>query len=556
MAKFDHALRTSSQAAVLGAVSGPAHPVGRTHEGGAGYGRNLKGELFLLAVTNFGAEDTFYEDAAGRDTRYRDLVRAAAVQDPEWTFRMQRWLRRDANMRSAAIVGGVEAGRALSREHIPGYVGIKGFTPRRILDAVLNRADEPGEALAYWYANYGRTLPQWFKRGLGDAALRLYNQYSYLKYDSPRNTVRFADVIEVSRINRARGDETGLFTYILDDRPGAHRAPRVADASELPMLTVRNMVLSVPVEQRRELLLYGEDFQRQMRAAGMTFEAVSGWLQGRMDAPVWERIISMDLMPYGALIKNLGNFERAQISAEARALVVGRLTNPDLVARSRLLPMAFLNAYNNVPGDMFKHAIDEAATLALSNVPRLTGRTLILIDTSGSMNNPFTQGPKRRRRPEAEQLMRWDAAALFGIAVARAAEHATVVSFSDTYWGTTGSKLFTLRPGENLLASVARFRNTYFIGGGTDTAGAVRQWYAQHDRVICLTDEQATRDGPGVFSVVSADTPVFTFNLAGYQHGHAATGPNRYVVGGLSDAGFKMMTALEAPKSGWWPWEG
>ncbi len=555
MAKLNQNLRAHGARGPLGVITTAPTPSGHTFEGGAGFARDPKGELFLLATTNMVGEDTFYEDAAGRDTRFRDLVRACAVADPEWTFALLTWLRTTANMRSASIVGGIEAAHALAA--LPdGAWPPRSPMPREFVNTVLQRADEPGEALSYWFTAYGRKLPKWLKRALGDAALRLYTPYTYAKWDSSRNAVRFADVIELSQIRRGCGDDTGLFKAILDGRPGAHRAPVVADVSGIKLLDVRAKVLALPVEQRRALLL-SEQAAPILRASGLTWEAISGWLQGGWDAPTWERVIDLDLMPYGALIRNLANFERASIGKAARQRVVDILTDADRVAKSRLLPMAFLNAYNNVPGDMFRAALDEAATLSLRSVPRFAGSTLVLIDTSSSMNFPFSRQRSHRFRPpgEADQLMRWDAAALFGIALARACEQVDVVSFSDSYWAKDGAKVFTLKAGENLLAAVARFRRGYFIGGGTDTAAAVQKHYHGHDRVVCLTDEQASRNGSAVFRPVPATVPVHTFNLAGYQFAHAASGPNRFTVGGLSDAGFRMMAALEDSRDGRWPWE-
>src|SRR4051812_3018333 len=90
-------------AAGSGPVVAEATPSGRTHEGGAGYAHDGKSELFLPAGANFGGEDPFYEKAAARDRRYAGLVHRVAVADPEWTGRFLRWLRSDANMRSASL---------------------------------------------------------------------------------------------------------------------------------------------------------------------------------------------------------------------------------------------------------------------------------------------------------------------------------------------------------------------------------------------------------------------------------------------------------------------
>jgi hypothetical protein len=123
-----------------GPITADTVPTGRTHEGGPGYAHDAKSELFLLAVANFAGEDTFYEKADDRDRRYTDLIHRVAVGDPEWTARFLRWLRTGANMRSASLTGGLEAALALRDAGLPGG--------RQIVDSVLQRADEPGEALA------------------------------------------------------------------------------------------------------------------------------------------------------------------------------------------------------------------------------------------------------------------------------------------------------------------------------------------------------------------------------------------------------------------------
>lgn len=558
MGKLSNALRGAQPSGPQGPITTEKTASGTTYNGGVGYTYDDKSQLFLLGVTNFVGEDTFYEDAKGRDTRFRDLVRKNVVADPVWTAGFLRWLRHEANMRSASIVGAVEAAKALSAMQSSGLkpknVDDSQVTPRQIMDSVLRRADEPGEALGYWLNVYGKPLPKWLKRALGDAALRLYTQFNILKWDSPRNPVRFADVIEFSQIGRPRGVPVGgIFSYLLDDRHGRGKV------DELPLLAANKGFHQIDKSTRR-LVLRHESFGRIMDEAGITWEALSGWLGGPMDAEAWENAIPR--MRYGAIIKNLANFERAGINKLARDRVIDILTDPTGIHTSRLLPMAFLNAYNNVPGDTFKAALDEAATTALGNVPTFEGSTLILIDTSGSMNAPFTTH-RGRRNPDAEQLMRWDAAALFGITLGMNCALADVVSFSSGGWGyyrdrsrhSNGQKAFPLRRGENLLRAVNRFRKNYFIGGGTDTAGAVEASFSGHNRVVVLTDEQADLSPGGVYAPIPAGVPVYTFNLAGYSHGHAQTAPNRFTVGGLSDAAFKLIASVESTTKGKWPWQ-
>src|SRR6266508_5105004 len=131
-----------------GPIVAGAMPAGLTHEGAPGYAHDAKSALFLLAVTNMAGEDTFYESARQRDSRYAQLVHAVAGTDLSWTGRFLRWMRSEANMRSASLVGALEAARALLVAGTPGA--------RQLVGSVLQRADEPGEALAYWTSRYGR----------------------------------------------------------------------------------------------------------------------------------------------------------------------------------------------------------------------------------------------------------------------------------------------------------------------------------------------------------------------------------------------------------------
>lgn len=55
-----------------------------TQEGGTGFKRTAKGELFLAAVTSLN-EDTFYESAEARQERVAKLVSKVA-KDGEWVL--------------------------------------------------------------------------------------------------------------------------------------------------------------------------------------------------------------------------------------------------------------------------------------------------------------------------------------------------------------------------------------------------------------------------------------------------------------------------------------
>jgi hypothetical protein len=526
MAKFN---KSGTRAAVKSPVTAEQRPSGTTFQGAPGYARDAKSDVFLLSVTNMVGERTFYEAAGDRDDRFAELMHTVAVQDPEWTARFLAWLRSGANMRSAALVGGLEAAKAMVANGIPGG--------RQIVASVLQRPDEPGEALAYWTSAYGRAIPKAVKRGLADAAARLYSERSALKYDTASKGYRFGDVLNLVHASPRDDAQGDLFQHLLDRRYGRDEA--LPDG--LAMIRANRALRTEAAEDPAVML----DPER-LRAAGMTWEDALSLVGPKVDkAQLWEALIPS--MGYMAKLKNLRNFDEAGVSDAVAATVCAKLADPGEVARSRQLPMRFLSAYRAAPSLRWGYALEQALDASLANLPALSGRTLILVDTSGSMNSGFSRDGS---------LMRWDAATVFGLALARRCADADVVSFSNGWNGHVGTMVFPGKPGESLLRSVDRWKaDGFFIGGGTDTEAAVREHYAGHDRVVILTDEQAHYGGgKDVTVAVPENRMVYTWNLAGYQHGHAPSGSGtRHTFGGLTDAGFQMIPWLEAGRNADWP---
>jgi hypothetical protein len=207
MSKFNV---SATRAAATSPIVSDRGPSGHTYEGAPGYARDAKSELFLLAVANMVGDDMFYERAGQRDERYEHLIAYVALEDRDWIVRFLGWLRSEADMRSASL----EAARALLA------VGVAGSRP--IVASVLQRADEPGEALAYWTSRYGRANPKPVKRGIADAVARLYTEYAVLKYDTATKGFRFGDVIELVHPAPAADKpwQGQLFAAALDRRHG------------------------------------------------------------------------------------------------------------------------------------------------------------------------------------------------------------------------------------------------------------------------------------------------------------------------------------------------
>ena len=136
MSKYN---RGTVKAAGRGPLAAQATPSGKTHEGGAGYTRDARSELFLRATASFAGEDSFYEGAAARDDRLRHLVAGLATDADgfAWLSGFLPWLRAEGNMRTAPILLAAEAVHARLR------AGLAGGN-RQLVASVLLRADEPG----------------------------------------------------------------------------------------------------------------------------------------------------------------------------------------------------------------------------------------------------------------------------------------------------------------------------------------------------------------------------------------------------------------------------
>ncbi|MFF4448635.1 TROVE domain-containing protein [Streptomyces sp. NPDC001502] len=527
MARFNQRAPKPTPASPTSPVrsTGPA----RTAQGGPGHLRDPRSELFLLGVANFVTQRTAYEGGGARDDRFAALVRILAVEDPVWTAGLLGWLRGDANMRTASLVGAAEYVKARLDAG-----ATDGPSNRQVVDSVLRRADEPGELLAYWTAAYGRNVPKPVKRGIADAVRRLYSGTSLLKYDTDSKAYRFGDVLNLVHASPdpAKPWQGELFRYALDRRHNPESAEVPADNRTL---AAHRALMELPVQERRAQVTAPDGAER-LAAAGMTWESLAGWLQGPMDAAAWEAVIpSMGAM---ALLRNLRNFDRAGVSDAVAAQVAARISDPEVVARSRQFPFRYLAAYQHAPSLRWSYPLEQALGHSLANVPALPGRTLVLVDRSGSMWSPLS---------DRSELNRADAAAIFGTALALRAEQADLVQF-----GTTSEAVRCDR-GQSVLKVLERFGQL----GGTYTAAAVKKYYDGHDRVLIVTDEQAASYGYGGDPTVEvpAAVPVYTWNLAGYRVGHAPSGTaNRHTFGGLTDGAFRMVSLIEAGRDAGWPW--
>lgn len=547
-------------------TTGPA----TTALGAAGFTRSPLSDLYLLSVSNLVGKETFHEGADPRNERYVDLLRSVALSEQEHVTRMIPWLRSEGYMRTASVLGAAEAAKALCDEHR--YDGVEDM-----VDGSLQRADELGEFLAYWFSIAGKAWPKRYqvvKHGLKRAATRLINEYSYGKYDSSRRAYRFADVIDIVHPAPKAQAQSDLFKLILDRRHGRKGAV-TGNLSMLQSLkqwrtAAANLSSgSSSGSSADRVALSALLDPSNIKAAGLTWEDVLSELGSKVDKKLlWEAVIPV--MTPGALLKNLRNFDEVGISNAVADRVAKVISSGERVRKARLFPYRFLAAYRAAPSLRWGHALEQGLAGSLELVPTLRGRALILVDRSPSMF-PGMMGST----PNQSDITLADQAAVFGAGLAVKAEQATLVEFGgDTQaggWGRSsrgaGSRRVDVPRGASVLKVVDSFGDPI---SGTDIPRAVKDNFtSEYDRVVIITDEQSQ---PGMLpsnmhsyggmqetainDLIPRHVPVYLWNMQGYSSSILDSGgPNRHCFGGLSDASFGLIQLLENGKNAKFPWE-
>lgn len=486
-----------------------------TYNGAPGRLKDDKTALFTLAVTTL-LKDKFYESGNQQLERLRTLTQGVTQADPQWVADFARWLRSTANIRSASIVVAAE------------YVKAGGPNGRAVVDSVLQRADEPAEMLGYWHNTYGRKLPAAIKRGVADATQRLYNEYAIQKYDGLSNDYRIGDVIQLVHSKPKAEWQSDLFKYALDRRyTGGDAVP----SERLTQIT-KSKALDAAL-RAGTITVNDPSMAEYLKDAGWTWERLSGY--GKMDAVAWEAVIPS--MGYMALLRNLRNFDEAGIGKDSREFVKSVLADPDRVAKSRQFPYRFYTAFKSLNSVHYLEAIEEALELSIHNLPVFDGKTLVAVDSSGSMTSNgwwSSLTPKRGDITPAEK------AAIFGVGL-YLRNDADVVLFDSTAKQAKFNKGTTLLKGIESVVKACR--------GGATYLNTVQPYIKSHERVVVFTDMQVNAD-------LHTDKFIHMVDLQGYDRApQSTTGRKTFMYAGWTDSQLRSMPLLERGVTQVWPWE-
>jgi len=184
----------------------------------------------------------------------------------------------------------------------------------------------------------------------------------------------------------------------------------------------------------------------------------------------WERLLREKKLGGLALLRNLRNMK--EVGVDEAAVLAGITA----MNSARVLPFRFLAAGRHAP--QWEEALEVAMLSSLAQQEKLPGRTVLLVDISGSMTAPLS------RRSE---MLRTDAAYGLAILLRGICEKAAVFTFSNDLVEVPPRRGFALR---DALDSSQPHNGTYL-------GRALEKIDQKYDRIIVITDEQAHDRVPG-----------------------------------------------------------
>lgn len=285
-----------------------------------------------------------------------------------------------------------------------------------VIEQVIQRADELCELVSIYWKEARKPLSGQMKKGLARAFVK-FSEYDLAKYNRD-NAVKLRDVLFLCHAKPVTKEQEIVFRRLVDNQ------------------------LAIP------------DTWEVALSAGKDKKAT------------WERLLKEGKLGALALLRNLRNMKETGV--DEKVIFAGL----EKMKVERVLPFRFVTAARFAP--QWEPQIESAMMKCLSSQEKLPGKTVILIDVSGSMDE------KLSAKSEATRL---ETACGLGILVREVCEDVSVYTFSQLI------KLVPARRGFALRDAITGSQEH----GGTYLGQAIKSLNAKetYDRLIVLTDEQS-----------------------------------------------------------------
>lgn len=303
--------------------------------GHVAYGMTDKGKLVTQVLTSFFNESKFYGD---NSTEMQETIKRVIKTDPQFIANLAVFARREFNMRSVSHV---------LAAYLAHEVNGKPLT-RNVVKAVALRGDDVTEIMACYLSMFGKPIPNALKKGISDT-MQGFDEYTLAKYKGNGKAVKMRDLLCLCRPTPKNKEQSEMWKKLLNNE------------------------LETPYTWETELSANGNN------------------------AETWEKLIDSNKVGYMALLRNLRNILNANPSNVDKVLET--IQNPERVRKSKQLPFRYLSAYKeleNIGGSRVFDVLENAVEASVENIPKLSGTTVIAVDTSASMGRSVSEKSKVR----------------------------------------------------------------------------------------------------------------------------------------------------------------
>lgn len=334
-----------------------------------------------------------------------------------------------------------------------------------LLPQIIQRPDEISEFLALYWKEGKTPIAKAVKVGLA-AAFEKFDEYALAKYAGNGSAIKLRDVLFLVHAKPPRGKKT-LYKRLANDE------------------------LKSP-ETWENRLSRGEDKKT-----------------------VFTDLIEKRELGALALLRNLRGMTEAGVDKAHISLALNEMKV------DRVLPYRFIAA-NKYSGGTFTKELETAMLKCIEGMDKMSGKTVLLIDVSGSMSSAVSG---------KSDLSRIEAACGLAILARNLCEQSEVWTFSDDV-----VKVSTKNRGFKLGEDIVRSQPN----SSTRLRKAVEHInrVSDFDRIIVITDEQS-QDGNAVVKTDKA----YIINVAAYKNGVGFGKWN--TVNGFSEAVFQYIQQLE-----------
>src|SRR5882757_7634868 len=330
------------------------------------------------------------------------------------------------------------------------------------LARVIQRPDEISEFMALYWAEGKQPLSAQVKKGLASAFTK-FDEYALAKYDRA-SPVKLRDVLFLCHAKPVDTAQADLWKRLV--------------AGEL--------------------------------ATPDTWEVALSAGAGVDKREAWERLLAENKLGALALLRNLRNMPERKVDEQMVRTGLYRMKT------ERVLPFRFIAAARYAP--QWEPELEKAMLRSLDGQPKLPGKTVLLVDVSGSMDAPLSRRAEMRRN---------DAAYGLAVLLREIAEQVSIYTFSDNLARVPSRQGFALRDALN----ASQPHNGTYLG---KALGEINEKY---DRLIVITDEQSHD------SVPNPSARGYVINVASFQNG---VGYGKWVhIDGWSDSVIEYIRAAE-----------